>query len=164
MKKIAKRRKRERKTNYSKRITLLKSGKPRLVFRKTNKHVISQYITSEDAQDKVIFSINSKELLNHGWPEEGKGSLKSLTASYLTGYLVGTKIKKQKLEQPIVDFGMLKIKYKGRIFGFLKGLIDSGLEIECKEEAFPEEGRIKGEQLKNKIDFDKIKKSIEEAK
>src|SRR6056297_433486 len=121
MKKVAKRRRREGKTNYSKRIMLLKSERPRVVFRRSNNYITSQYVTSSDAQDKVKFGINSKDLIKYGWPEDAKGSLKSLTASYLTGYLMGKKIKVQNLEEPIVDFGMFKINYKGRLFGFLKG-------------------------------------------
>ena len=89
MKKVAKRRRREGKTNYSKRIMLLKSERPRVVFRRSNKYVAGQYVESHDAQDKVIFGVDSRELLKYGWPEESKGSLKSVTASYLTGYLIG---------------------------------------------------------------------------
>ena len=161
---VPKRRRREGKTNYSKRMNLLKSGKPRLTFRRTNNYIIAQYITSEDAQDNVVFGTDSKELLKHGWPEKAKGSLKSVTASYLIGYLVGNKIQKKDLEKPIVDFGMFKTKYKGRLFAFLKGLIESGLDIDCKEEAFPSEERIKGQHLKNQVDFDKIKSSIDNIK
>lgn len=164
MKQVAKRRRREGKTNYSKRIMLLKSERPRMVFRKTNKYIISQYVESHDAQDKVIFGVDSRELLKHGWSEEAKGSLKSVTASYLTGYLVGKKIKNQNLKEPIVDFGMFKIIYKGRLFAFLKGLIDAGLNIDCKEKALPEDERVKGQHLKNKVDFDKIKSSIDKVK
>lgn len=159
--KLPKRRRREHKTNYGKRFGLLKSESPRIVFRKTNKYLVGQYVTSEEAQDKVIFGINSKDLVNYGWPEGSKGSLKSTTASYLTGYLIGKKILSQKLEKPIVDFGMIKMLHKSKVYGFIKGLIDSGIEVNCKEEAFPEESRIKGEHMKNKIPFDEIKSKID---
>jgi hypothetical protein len=43
----------------------------------------------------------------------------------------------------------------------LKGLIDAGIKIECKKEFFPEEDRIKGEHLKNKIQFNEIKSKID---
>jgi large subunit ribosomal protein L18 len=159
--KIQKRRRRENKTDYLKRIKLLKSDKPRLVFRKTNKYLSVQYVTSDESQDKVVFGINSNDLLNYGWDENAKGSLKSITAAYLTGYLVGKKILKEKFEKPIVDFGMMRVLYKTKVFAFLKGLIESGIEIESKKESFPEEERIKGEHLKNKIDIQKIKLNIE---
>ncbi len=158
-----KRRRKEKKTDYKKRFGLLKSGKPRLVFRKTNAYVAAQYVQSEESKDKVLFGVTSKDLIKFGWPENAKGSLKSITASYLTGYLVAKKIKDKKMESPIVDFGMVRVLYKNKLYAFLKGLIDGGIDISCKEEAFPEEERIKGEHLKNKISFEEIKSKIEKA-
>jgi large subunit ribosomal protein L18 len=160
MRTIQKRRK-QHKTDYLKRLNLLKSGIPRIIFRKTNKYVISQYVESREAKDKILIGLNSKELLKYGWPKEATGSLKSLPASYLTGYLIGKKILNQKLKQPILDVGMIRTLYKNKVYAFLKGLIDSGIEINCKEEAFPEESRIKGEHMKEKIPFDKIKSRID---
>lgn len=160
--KIQKRRRRENKTDYLKRLKLLKSGKPRIVFRKTNKYLIAQYVESSEAQDKVVFGFDSRELLKYGIDK--KASLKNLTASYLFGYLVGKKISEKKLETPIVDFGMISTLHKTKVYAFLKGLIDAGIEINCKEECFPDEARIKGEHLKNKIDFEKIKSNLEKLK
>lgn len=158
--KVSKRRRKENKTDYLKRFKLLKSEKPRIVFRKTNKYIIAQYVLSKEAQDKVGFGITSQELLKYGWPESAKGSLKSVTASYLTGYLIGKKIIKDKLSEPIIDFGMIPVLHKSKVFAFVKGAIDSGLKINCKKEAFPEEERIKGEHLKNKVKFEDIKSKI----
>ena len=107
MVKIAKRRRRESKTDYLNRLKLLKSGKPRVVFRKTNKYIIAQYIESKEAKDKIVIGVNSKDLLKYGWPKENLGALKSITAAYLTGFLIGKKILKEKLQEPIVDFGMI---------------------------------------------------------
>ena len=56
--KTLKRRRRESKTDYGKRIKLLKGNTPRIVFRKTNKHIIAQYISSKEAQDKIEIGIN----------------------------------------------------------------------------------------------------------
>ncbi len=159
--KVSKRRKREHKTDYNKRIKLLKGGKPRVVCRKTNRYIIAQYVKSKEAQDRIELQANSKELIKYGWPEKGKGSLKSITAAYLTGYLIGKEIIKNQLENPIVDLGMYKIIPKSRLHGFLKGLVDSGLKIKTKEEDFPEEERIKGNHLKNKVDVQKIKSNID---
>ena len=148
--KTLKRRRKEHKTDYGKRIKLLKSGKPRVVFRKTNKYIISQYITSSEARDKVELAANSKELLKLGWPEKNKGSLKSIPASYLTGYLIGKKILKRKLEEPIVDFGMIRAIHKTRVYGFLKGLIDAGVNVKYDEKTFPAPEKIEGGNLKEK--------------
>ena len=61
--KIDKRRRIENKTDYRKRLILLKGKVPRFIVRKTNKYIILQIITSKSAQDKVAYSINTKELL-----------------------------------------------------------------------------------------------------
>lgn len=158
--KTPKKRRRQHRTDYLKRLKLLKSEKPRLVFRRTNKYIILQYVESQEAKDKVVFGVTSKALLKHGWPTSASGSLKSTTALYLTGYLVGKQITSKKLATPIVDFGMLRMIHKGKQYAFLKGLIDAGLKIECPEEAFPSEERIKGDHMKNKIPFDEIKNKI----
>lgn len=149
--KTLKRRKIEGKTNYLKRLKLLKSERPRVVFRKTNKYVISQYVTSEEAQDKIVFGVTSKDLLRNGWPEKLSGSLKSIPASYLTGYLTAKKILKAKLEVPIADLGMQRIIEKTKIFAFIKGLIDGGIKIQCDESKFPEEERLNGKSAKEDI-------------
>jgi len=161
------RRRREGKTNYLKRKGMLKSGKARVVFRKTNKHIISQYVTSHEAHDKIEIGVNSKMLLKYGWPKENVGSLKSLAASYLTGFLMGKKIIKEKKETPIIDFGMISPVHKSRPFAFVKGLIDAGIEIGTKkEEAFPEDERINGKHMKKDFSsaFEKIKSNIESEK
>lgn len=157
MKTIRKRRK-EQKTDYKKRIDLLKGERSRVVFRKTNRYIIAQYVVSEEAQDKIIIGITSKDLLEYGWPKEAQGSLKSISASYLTGYLIGKKIKEKKLEEPILDFGMIRVLHKSKPYAFIKGLKDAGINIKCKEEFFPEKERIDSEKFKNKIE--EIKKKI----
>lgn len=156
-----KRRRKENRTDYLKRLKLLKGVKPRVVFRRTNKFIISEYVISHEAQDKTIFGFDSRRLNQYGWPKDAQGSLKSTTAAYFTGYLMGKSIIKQKLENPIVDTGMNRTIHKNKIYAFIKGLIDSGMKIECKKEFFPEENRIKGEHLKNKIPFTEIKSKID---
>lgn len=146
--KTVKRRRKENRTDYGNRLKLLKSGKPRVVFRKTNKYIIAQYVESKEAQDKIVFGVNSKELVKHGWKE---GSLKSIPAAYLTGYLIGKQIIKKNLETPIVDFGMTRVLHKTKTYGFLKGLIDAGVEVKC-EKGFPE---IKDVE-KIKLEIDKL--------
>jgi large subunit ribosomal protein L18 len=156
--KTLKRRKLEGKTDYGKRLKLLKSHSPRLIFRKTNRYIIAQYVTSKQAQDKIEIGITSKKLKQFGWPEEFEGSLKSIPAAYLTGFLMGREINKKGLKTPIVDFGMVRALSKNRGYAFLKGIIDSGVKIKCDEKQFPEEERISGKNLKE--DFSKIFKEI----
>jgi large subunit ribosomal protein L18 len=156
--KTLKRRKLEQKTDYAKRIKLLSSKVPRIVFRKTNKCIIAEYVTSKEAQDKVEIGITSKKLKQFGWPDEFEGSLKSIPASYLTGLLIGREIIKKKLEMPIADFGMVRVIKKTKTFAFLKGLADAGIKINCDKENFPEEEKIMGKNMKK--DFSKIFKEI----
>jgi len=162
--KTLKRRRKEMKTDYNKRIKLLKGKTPRLVFRKSNKYILSQYVISNEAKDRIIFGISSKKLLDFGWPKEKKGSLKSIPASYLTGITVGKKIIKDKLGVPVIDLGMIRKEKKNRAFAFIKGLIDSGVKIKSEENIFPVEERITGKHLKNDFSqiFSKIKKTIME--
>ena len=159
--KTLKRRRQENKTDYAKRIKLLKGELPRIVIRKTNKYISIQHVTSKEAQDKIEAGINSKVLLNYGWPKEAKGSLKSIHAAYLTGYLFGKKISQQGKEKDIIiDFGMIRNLHKTKIYAAVKGLIDAGVQIKYKKDIFPDENRIKGNHMKNKINVESIKSKI----
>jgi len=162
--KIKKRRRLRNKTDYKARTSFLKSEKSRVVFRKTNKYIIGQYIKSKEAQDSVITGVFSKDLMEYGWPEQLKGSLKSIPAAYLTGYLLGKNIlEKQDKAEAILDIGLIRSLKKSRIYSFLKGVVDAGVKISGKQELFPDEKRIKGNHLKSTISeiFDKIKSSID---
>ena len=92
-----------------------------------------------------------------------EGSLKSIPAAYLTGFLLGKRVSEKKLGTPVIDIGMIRSVNKSKIFSFIKGLIDSGVKIKCNEESFPEEGRIKGKNLKRdfSVSFGKIKSKID---
>jgi len=164
--KTLKRRRKENKTDYNKRIGLLTSGSPRIVFRKTNKYIIAEYVTSKEAQDKVELGVTSKDLLKQGWPKEFQGSLKSIPAAYLTGFLLGKKITGKKLKTPIIDIGMTRNLHKNKVFGFLKGLKDSGIGIKCDDQYCPEENRIKGKHLKEDFSktFEEIKQKVQSIK
>ncbi|MCH7568261.1 MAG: 50S ribosomal protein L18 [Nanoarchaeota archaeon] len=155
MKKIGRtirRRRKEGKTDYKARLGFLKSGKPRAIVRKTNRYIIGQIVISDIAQDKVIVSVNSKDLLSHGWPSELKGSLKNLSACYLTGFLLGKKSK--DIKEAIFDIGLHRNVKKSRLYAFLKGLIDSGIELPYNKEALPSDEEIK----KNEKTADLIEK------
>ena len=153
------RRRLEKKTDYKARLALLKSGEARLVVRKTNRYIIAQFIHSNIAQDKIIVGITSKDLLSKGWPKEYAGSLKSLPASYLTGYLLGKLAQKHHIKEAVFDIGMHRSFPKSRFYSLLKGAIDAGLNIPFKQEVLPTEEDLKKiEKLKSLID--KIKHNI----
>ena len=159
--KTIKRRRKESKTNYLKRLKLLKSNSPRISFRRTNRYLIAQYIVSKEAQDEVIIGMDSKKLIKYGWPEKAGGSLKSIPAAYLLGFLIGKRINDKKLKKPILDLGMIKTIHRSRVYAFIEGLIDAGLDIKCDKDFFPSKERIEGKHMKNKIPFEEIKSKIE---
>jgi len=151
-----KRRRIENRTDYKARRILLTSGLPRIVVRRTNKYFILQAVESDEAQDKVLATITSKDLLKNGWDAKAGGSLKSIPAGYLTGMLMAKKLKSGKY---IVDLGMARTLKGGRVFSVVKGLIDGGLDIPANEKVFPGEERLNGEHLK-----DDVKAMIAEVK
>jgi large subunit ribosomal protein L18 len=151
--KIDKKRRLERRTDYKKRLRLLKGGFLRAVIRKTNRYIILQIVDSDRASDKVLFSVNTKELKKIGWPEEKSGSLKSLSAAYLGGFLLGKKSKSLKKEI-ILDSGLSPNTKGSRIYAAVKGLADSGVKIKCNKDVFPELDKIEkpiGAEKLNKI-------------
>ncbi len=162
--KTLRRRKREGKTDYRQRIGLLKSGLPRVVVRKTNSYIVIQYVKSQEAKDSVVYGTTSKELLKYGWPGDSTGSLKSLPAAYLTGYLAGKMIlSKEKKAKAVLDIGLHKNISGGRIYSALKGLVDAGIDIVYDKKIFPDEERITGKHLNEKLHeiFSKVKQNIE---
>jgi len=157
--KLNKQRRMENKTNYRKRLILLKGKSPRLVVRKTNRYIIVQIVESVDAQDKIIYSGNTKELLKHGWPKDKEGSLKSVAAAYLIGLLVGKKAKGIK-ERVILDLGLIPNTKGSKIYAVVKGISDSGIEINYDEEVIPSKERLEGKDTKVGDIFAKIKDKI----
>lgn len=154
MTRIQKRRRTESKTDYKARLALLKSNKPRLVIRKTNRYIIAQIVESENALDKTISSFNSKELIEKGWPKNKSGSLKSLPAAYLTGFFLIAQ-PKQKIKEAVLDIGLQRNTPKSRIYSALKGAIDAGLKISYNAKSLPEMEQLKKSpelsQMLNKI-------------
>lgn len=152
------RRKREGKTNYRKRIALLKSGNKRLVVRKSLRNTTAQIIEYSPGGDKVIASANSAELEKYGY-KFNKGNI---VAAYLTGLLIGKKSKQKGIGEAIVDIGLNPSTKGSRIYAVVKGAVDSGLKISCKEEILPKEDVIKGGHIKNYAE--KVKQDAEKYK
>ena len=100
----SRRRRKEGKTDYKARIGLLKSGKARVIVRKTNRYIIGQIVVSEDAKDRIVVGVNSRELIEKGWPKEMSGSLKSMPAAYLAGFFLGKK--SAEIKEGILDIGL----------------------------------------------------------
>ena len=129
-------------TDYRKRLKLVKSGLPRLVVRKTNKHIIVQVIKPKFGGDETILTVTSKKLREFGW----KASLKNTPAAYLTGLLAGLLIK-SKIDKAVLDIGLHRPSKESKVFAAALGFKDSGIEISVGEEIPPEEDRIKGAHI-----------------
>ena len=137
------RRKREGRTNYKKRLSLLKSGKQRLVIRLSNKHIQLQIVEYQPAGDKVLVTVTSKALLKHGWSH----STKSTPAAYFTGFLFGKEAQQRKITEAIVDLGLQKHREGNRVCAAIKGAVDSGFHVPVGEDIFPGPERLRGEHL-----------------
>lgn len=127
LRKIKFRRRREGKTNYAKRLALLKSGMYRVVVRTTNKRIIGQVVAYDPKGDKVLASADSNELKKLGWPSRA-----NRPTAYLTGMLLAKKFNGDK--ECILDIG-LRSSTKGSIpFVFAKGCIDNGMKLRASLE------------------------------
>ncbi len=149
------RRLREEKTNYKRRTAMLMGKRDFVTVKISNENTLVQIHKPELRGDKVIASAHSRFLLKQGW----NGSRKNIPAAYLTGYLAGKKAIAKGGKDAILYRGT--DRYITRMAAALKGVLDAGLKIPAKAESFPPEERIKGEHLKVKNDFDKVKSSID---
>jgi large subunit ribosomal protein L18 len=128
------RRRREGRTNYNRRLAIVKSREARVVIRASSMHTTVQVIESKLNGDKVLASSFSKELVNKfGW----KANTGNLAAAYLTGYLTGMKAKKAGVKNAILDLGVFV--HTHRVFAAFKGVLDAGIEVPHDEKIFPEQ-------------------------
>ncbi len=133
------RRKRERKTNYSKRLKYISSNKPRIVIRTSNNNVKIQVIKFSENGDLTLSTVNSTDLRKLGW----KVSTGNLQSAYLTGLLFGSKIK-DKIKEGVIDTGLKPVRKNTRLSAVIKGIVDSGLNVPHSEEVFPSEDKLRG--------------------
>ena len=160
-KQVLYRRKQEQKTNYKKRLHLLLSQKQRVVVRFTNKKIIAQIVTFNTGGDRVTVGLDSSTLKKLGWPY----SEKNLPAAYLTGLLLGRRAQEKGCKEVILATGWRAPLKKGKLFAFVKGVVDTGVKMPHGDKViFPEESRIKGEHLKEgqAQTFEMVKKKIME--
>jgi len=151
-------RRRKKKTNYKKRLALLKSEKARLVIRKSLSNISVQLINFDVNGDQTIVSASSTELKKLGWIKTG-----NIPAAYLTGLLVGKKAKDKKIEEAVLDLGLQTSTKGSRLYAALKGVLDSGINIPHSESILPNDDRIRGKHISEEIvkQFEDVKKKIE---
>ncbi len=144
---VKKRRRREGKTDYHLRLKLLKSKKPRLVVRKTNRYIIAQIVESKEAKDRVIVGATTKKLKEFNW----NYGFKNVPSAYLLGLLIGKMAKEKKIEEAILDIGLHRVTRGNRIFSVLAGA-SKFLNIPHDKKILPSEDRIYGKHINEEIE------------
>ena len=147
------RRRRECKTDYVQRSSLIQQDKTkygakkyRLVARITNTKVIAQVVAAELDHDVTIAQAQSTELTKYGI----KLGLSNYAAAYCTGLLVARRLlKKLGLDEifktavndeeededarrpfkVLLDVGLRRTTTGARVFGVMKGAVDGGLFV-----------------------------------
>ncbi len=138
------RRRREGRTDYRHRAALIKSGMPRAVVRKSNRHVRVQFVGFTDKGDVVLASAVSTELEKMGWT----GSGKSTPGAYLTGLLAGKRAAEKGVEEAVLDIGLREPTKGAVVFAALKGILDAGIEIPHGEGVIPSDDRLTGKHMR----------------
>ena len=134
------RRKVEGRTNYKKRIALLRSNQLRLVVRKSLNGIQMSVVDYDEKGDKILVSVNTKSLEKFGW-KVGKGNVPS---AYLVGLLLGKAAQAKGIKSAILDMGLNKSVKGSRIYAALAGALESGMEIPHSKEILPPKDRING--------------------
>lgn len=138
--KVPMRRRREVRTDYHQRLRLLKSGKPRLVARKSNNQTTAQLVATGPQGDETIASATSADLAEYGW-EAPTGNLPT---AYLTGYLAGKRAVDAGAEQAVLDIGLNTATPGNKVFAVQEGAIDAGLDIPHNDAVFADWDRTRG--------------------
>jgi large subunit ribosomal protein L18 len=151
------RRRREGRTDYRRRLALLKSGSTRVVVRRTNGNVIVQFVDWLPEGDQVKATAVAQELKKLGW----EGSPKNTPAAYLTGLLAGKRAAAAGVEAAVLDIGRHVPSRGGRIFAALKGVQDAGIEVAAgDDDIYPSEERLNGSALDLETNFNAVKDRI----
>lgn len=159
------RRRRECKTNYARRIKLIKQPacsqgipKNRLVVRITNSKVICQIVRAYMKGDRIVARADSSELEKYGI----NFGLTNYSAAYITGFLLARRVLQseeldkiylpkeadgsytitediegeKKAFKAFLDIGLASSTKGARVFSAMKGASDAGLAIPHSESKF----------------------------
>jgi large subunit ribosomal protein L18 len=145
-------------TDYRRRLKLLRGQMPRAVVRVSNTRTTCQLVTWAADGDLVTVNVTGSDLVKkYSWPE-GR-SLKSVPASYLVGFAMGKAAVAGGAEEAVLDIGLAASSPGSRVYAALKGMCDAGLDIPHSDEVFPDDDRLNGAHID-----DKIAKEIESTK
>jgi len=142
------RRRREARTDYHQRLRLLKSGKPRLVARKSNNQVRAQLVTTGPDGDRTHAAAQSNDLREYGW-EAPTGNM---PAAYLTGLLAGLRAVENGVEEAVLDIGLNSPTPGSKVFAVQEGAIDAGVEIPHNDDVLADWERTRGDHIADYAD------------
>ncbi|TLZ50596.1 MAG: 50S ribosomal protein L18 [Methanobacteriota archaeon] len=137
------RRRREGRTDYRRRLRLLRSGTARAVVRKSLNQVQVQIVGYDERGDRILASAVSGELRDFGLA----GATGNVPAAYLTGLLAGRRAVEKGITGAVLDLGVQRPAAGGRLFAAAKGLVDAGLAVPHGDDVFPSEDRVQGAHL-----------------
>ena len=80
-------RRRNGKTDYRRRLRMLRGGAPRAIVRVSNTQVVCQLAQFDPEGDRIVASFSGNNLAAYGWPVGA--STKSVPACYVAGYALG---------------------------------------------------------------------------
>jgi large subunit ribosomal protein L18 len=148
--KVYYRRRREGKTNFQKRLALVKSGKTRMAVRRSNTGVVVQFINFDPKGDKTLLTVTGRHLAKqYKWP-----SKRNAWTAYLAGLLAGKLAQEKGVKDFVFDMGMYTPSKGSILFAALAGAADSGLKAKVDKEKVPDLSKVP----------DKYKAAFEEAK
>jgi len=156
-------RRRTGRTDYRRRLRMLRGGVPRAVVRVSNTQVTCQLVEFGMSGDSIVASVNGKTLVKHGWPADA--SRKSVPACYVAGYALAKSAIAAGHDSAILDIGLASSSPGGRVFAALRGMVDAGLDVPHGEDVLPDEDRINGTHIDDSIAaaVESAKKAIEGA-
>lgn len=156
---VPNRRRRSGRTDYRRRLRLLRGGRPRAVVRKSQRGLTVQFTEFHATGDRVRASAVSRELRKFGWTV----STGSLPAAYLTGYLAGKRATGAGIQAAVLDLGRAAPAKGARVFAAMQGIIDAGVEIPHAEDVRPDPERLGGSHLSEEArkQFTRVKAQLE---
>ncbi|MDD5022825.1 MAG: 50S ribosomal protein L18 [Candidatus ainarchaeum sp.] len=149
------RRRREYSTDYKKRLAMVKSGKVRMIIRKTNKDVKVQFVEFKSAGDNTIAVVDRRVLSKkYGW-----NSKRNSYTAYVAGMVCAKMALEKGVKEFIVDLGLQKASKGSILFAAVQGAVDAGLQTNYDVEMVPKD-KINNVKEEYRQKFEEIKKSI----
>ena len=127
-------------TDYHRRLKLLRGKKARAVVRVSNTRVTCQMVNWSAGGDLVLATVTGSDLAKKfDWPED------------FSGFALGKAAMAQGCTDAVLDIGLAGSTPGSRVFSALKGMVDAGMDIPHSDSVLPEDNRINGEHISDKV-------------